>query len=399
MCADLVVVGGGPIGCWTAIQKKKRNPDLKIVIYETRPEYIRDHMMSIRRSSLKTYAAHTGDPAEKNFYARIASAHNSAADPDPGAELKKVTYIRSLNFENILKDQCAALGIAFCYERIDSPEDAMRRHPECGTFFAADGRHSVIRKKLFGSDESCLNERAVFHSIDVTYEVEGQARYLKEPTYDKMDMIVIETIGREVNGKTKVGLRFLVDKEMYAKMPPATFKEPLCGMDVTRSPIWLSLGAYRRLRAQHTGEKIIQDTEKAVKIMLSRYACKSFATMVECDGRKAAWFLVGDSAMGMPFYRSVNGGLLLGSMLARLTASDRIGPETQVHLYNNAVRPFRLTSEFGRVALKTSGIDLYKNGIRPVFAGVAVLGLGILLSPFILGVGLYMKINPKARVM
>lgn len=394
MTADVVIVGGGPVGCWTALEIKKRNPALHVQVYERYEEYQRDHMLSIRSSSLTRHGKRAGDALEATLYKQIADAHSSAAAPADLAELPAVTHIRTLDFERILKDQCAQRGVNFTYERIESPEDAMARHPECRLFVAADGARSAMRTALLGDDG--VARKDILYSVDVKYTAQGQARYLRKPTYNTMDMLVVETVGRAQDGQSDVALRFLVDKQTYDSIPEATFKAPLSSKTV--GPFEKQIDKFQKLRAIDAGEIKIPGSERITKISLSQYASKKFAVTVGDETRRAGWFFVGDAAMGLPFYRSINSGLAQGARLGAIIAGADRSPTFKAGLYN-ASRPLKLADEFGRVALKTAGLNAYRHGVRPALRGLKIVGLGIVIVPVIAVVGLYMLINPRARLM
>ena len=44
---ELVCIGGGPVGIWTAIQIKKRKPQTDITIYERFETYQRSHVLHL----------------------------------------------------------------------------------------------------------------------------------------------------------------------------------------------------------------------------------------------------------------------------------------------------------------------------------------------------------------
>jgi hypothetical protein len=308
--------------------------------------------------------------------------------------LRNVTYIRTLDFEGILKDQCAKRGVGFSYKKIETPQDAMDLHPECSVFIAADGAHSAMRKALLGEND--VVQKDMLPSIDVKYEALGKAQYMHTPTYDKMDMIVIESIGKEEKGRSQVALRFLVDDDTYDRMPAATFKNPIpleqageFGGEVRH---------FQDLRAENTGEMRVDGTEKITKIKLSQYASRQFAVQKQEGTRRAGWFFVGDAAMGMPFYRSINSGLKLGAQLAAIVSHKELPLGIKTGLYS-AIRPFKLAREFGAVAMRLSGIRAYKGIVRPILRVCAGAGFAVIAIPAILALGVYSKINPKARLM
>jgi hypothetical protein len=435
MCADVVIVGGGPVGCWTAIQIKNQNPELEVCIYERYANYRRDNKLSIDRASFESHRKVMGDALEAQLFKDIASANNSAAHLEDSKGLRPVTHISTQDLERILKDHCEKRGIAFAVKAMETPEQVMELHPECQIFVGADGAHSKMRKGLLGEDD--LYKKDLLHSLDVTYRVKGQAKYLAEPTYDKMDMIVVETVGREQNGETIVGLRFLVNQESFTKFPEATFKKPVFMDDYStyqgegRSrkvapgdveglarkqravdifnemneeeirQVTLfreDLRKFQDIRKNFAGEELIEASETVTKIKLSQYASKKFAMTVDNQSRRAGWFLVGDAAMGVPFYRSVNIGLKMGSQLGAVIGGNDFSTDVKAKLYN-AIRPLKLASEFGLVAAKLGGINAYKTAVRPALRVLGAIGLGVVAVPLFVGIVLYSKINPRARIM
>lgn len=50
----VVVVGGGPVGLWTASQLKLSTPHLNVVILEKRDTYVREHTLKLDIKYMKT---------------------------------------------------------------------------------------------------------------------------------------------------------------------------------------------------------------------------------------------------------------------------------------------------------------------------------------------------------
>ena len=203
-------------------------------------------------------------------------------------------------------------------------------------------------------------------------------------------MIVVETIGKEKDGQSDVALRFLVDKQTYDSIPAATFKEPLKMSGVffnangSISPTPNTIGnfeteirRFQNIRSAHAGEIRIPDSESVTKITLSQYASKRFSVMAETNPQKrAGWFLAGDSAMGMPFYRSINAGLIMGAELARLVADPSKSADIKSNLYE-ATRQSTIQKEFSAVARRTKGIEAYQKYYRPAIRTVKWTGIGV----------------------
>lgn len=401
MNIDIAVVGGGPIGCWTALQIKKRDPDARIAIYERRPVYQRDHVLSIAKESLFQWSKNDEDNAaflEAIFNAQytcsIAWGLNNGAKKEEvtlanrphnrfsyWAALPPVLDIRAVDFENILKEECKRVGIDFIYQGIKTPEEIMDRHPECTKFIDATGANSKLRLALLGQD--CLIQRDIFPSLDFNYASHGQARYLRVNTYDKLGHVYAENIGLEDNGKSSVNIRMIVSKKDYDTLPKATFKDPLVLTPdsaewdlLVRSRIYgrtLKQDFYdlQALRHQHANENPTDASVKMTKVYLSKYRAKKFAIEVEHDGKRCSWFLVGDSPMGMPFYRSVNSGIIMGAQLAYLLTTPLVPDSQKTNVYNYYTRPWRIAREWAQTSKTELRIMAYKDVFRPALHHIA----------------------------
>jgi 2-polyprenyl-6-methoxyphenol hydroxylase-like FAD-dependent oxidoreductase len=64
---NIVIVGGGPVGLWTAIQLKRRRPDLEIRIYERYETYQRSHVLRLEHLSMLLYGKNSRAPGEQAF--------------------------------------------------------------------------------------------------------------------------------------------------------------------------------------------------------------------------------------------------------------------------------------------------------------------------------------------
>jgi len=399
---EIVIVGAGPIGCWTALQAKWRNPDLKITCYERFRQYQRDHIMTIQRKSIVSWCANgagKGDFLKRLFGAQATCSElcgsRAKLNPSVNAGLPRLLDIRTIDFERIVKSECEAAGVEFIYRKIDTPHEVMDAHPACLHFVAADGANSKMREALWG--KGCLFRYDVLPSLDFKYTAKGQPGYLLKSTFDRLAHVGLENINLQgPDGCSDVNLRFVVSRGDYDAIPPATFKEPL--IVAPDSPFWQRMGKKRlyggrtfkddfygflEMRRQFAGERRVGSPIRMTKIYLSRYAAPEFARTVGGGGRARTWFLVGDAAMGMPFYRSINSGLILGAQLGLLLATT-MSPGRKSSIYNRIVRPARIASEWRRTKYLECKAHALLKVIRPIlFNAARIPGLRIpVVAPF-----------------
>jgi len=401
--AEIVIVGGGPIGCWTALQIRKRIPGARITVYERKKVYERDHILSIRKSSFFQWSKNT--PKNAAFLSAIFNAQatfNIASGLHDGGpkirvdlrdvpnsifaywrRLPRILDIRTIDFERIVKEECQNSDVTFVYRDMKTPDEVMDLHPACTRFIAADGARSKMRTALWDG-ENGMWRRDIFPSVDFNYTSHGQARYLRVNTYDKLGHVYAENIGIAKDGLSVVNLRLIVSPGEYAAIPPADFRRPLIVTPDLEfwnhtgvSPIYgrtLKQDFYDliRLRARHANENITGNNIRITKIYLSQYRARGgFARSVERNGRRVDWFLVGDAAMGMPFYRSINSGLILASQLAYLLATPWVGQAFKAGVYNYYTRPFRVLREAANVRRTELRVRLYTGVIRPLLYKIA----------------------------
>ena len=357
MCADIVIVGGGPVGLWTAIQIKKRRPNLDVQVYERFEEYQRTHVLRLQKSSMLFYSKGKVEPPEEAFFKEITGKRLSKSR----AAFQKASglvMIRTHDLEKALKNYAGAMGVKLAYEKIEDPESLMAKHPECKRFIAADGAHSRMREAILGED--AVDEYPLQHVVEIKYQAEGRAGKLGALTEalkvnKSMSSMAFEYVGREKDGTTPVTVRFFIDKATYDALPQASFKDPLTPDD-PRLPAQLAkdISTYMNARKVNAGEKYQEGSAKLSKLTLSMYAAKKFAVSMD-DGK--AWFFVGDAALGVPYFRALNSGLIIGSQLALILTRD-VPNKLKVHSYNG-MRPLDISWEFAAAQMKDSGIQAY----------------------------------------
>lgn len=356
---DVVIVGAGPVGLWTAIQILQRRPDLKVRLYERHTEYQRSHVLRLETLSTVLYSKSSGNPRKDQFYKEIFG--KSLSSIFMRAATGSV-FIRTNDLEQALKSYAQDLGAKIEYSRIESPEAVMALHPDCKTFIAADGAKSPMRVALMGPDDEAIKTTPLQYITEVKYRSHDRAGRLdlaeQYKTQKLLSHLAFEYVGREKEGYTPVSLRFFLNKATYDAIPDATFAKPLAINDTALESavpeLTTDIHRYMKSRELCANENYDEGSAKLTKLTLSAYIANRWATKHE--GRN--WYLVGDAAMGVPYFRALNSGFFVGSQLGNLVTRNWLSDANRRHLYN-AVRPLDKMWEFTGALGKNSGLKMY----------------------------------------
>jgi len=295
---DFIFVGAGPVGLWTGIQLKIRQPDADILFIERHEVYKRNHTLRINKSS---YAGRVVDPELEKLVKELNG------------------HVRNSYLENRLLGLAKEIGIRINYKKVTGVSELISEFPDTQFIIGSDGSHSMVRKSIVG--ETLGFQRDLKYIVDIKYEVKGQAMrasYLNEyPTTKIMNHLATEYVGRSMDGVTPVTLRLFVDRDTFMSLSGSTFANPyILGPDRNKIPKALdeSIKIWMNMKAVIYGEKRVEGSEKVLPIRLQAYNSSSFVKSFPEENRSFA--LVGDAAFGVPFFRSLNNGLLFGSQLA-----------------------------------------------------------------------------------
>ena len=353
---EAVIVGGGPVGLWVACQLKTRQPNCKITVYERHAEYIRSHVLQIHGLSLMMYSKHRkitdhNSPSQTFFKNVIGRTIYSL---DLLLPTEKIT-ISTNELEVALKKYAEDLGVSIVHQKIDSPQIVEDLHPDCEVFIAADGAHSTMRSALFSED--VVERQPLQYVVEVKYEAEGQnkkLRFWKDylPENLQLNHMIVESVGRAKNGSANITLRLFIDLETFNSMPTATFAKPLSMTDNLPKSIKEDIENYLVFRARKAQEKAIETSIKISKLELELYSCKRSG--IVRDG--CAWFLAGDAVMGLPYFRSLNAGMIMGSQLASIISKTN-DLNSMVGLYR-LVKPVDQVVEYMGAYGKNLAINL-----------------------------------------
>lgn len=314
--AKVVVVGAGPVGLWTAIQLLKREPALDVVLLERHEAYARSHVLRLDHWSMLLYGKAALNEREGAFCKEVSGKSFGAVAGAPAKSL----YIRTNDLEAALKAYALDLGARIEYAAIATPTDAMERHPDAAIFVAADGAKSRMREALMPGS---LKSEELQRVVEIKYLARGKGGSMAVAgdhykTAKMMSFMAFEYVGKPRDGVYPVTLRLFVDKACYEGLPEASFKAPLdLASPAVPEALRADVALYMAARGQSCGESAVEGSSKATKLILSSYASDEFSARVG----PAAWFLAGDAAMGVPYFRALNSGMMLSSRLAQILGS------------------------------------------------------------------------------
>lgn len=364
---EIIIVGAGPVGLWTAIQIKKRNPAVLISVYERYEKYQRSHVLRLDHWSMILYSKSKQDDFETLFINEVTGKSTKNMQ----MEFTKSLYIKTNDFELALKNYCKNLGINIIIQKIHSIKEVETLHPHCQHFIASDGAHSLLRQDLLGTDS--LDTKPLQYVVELKFHVPHKTSKSKNLS-DLIGLNIenkfmnFEYVGKFKNNETPLTSRFFLSKELYEKLPEASFKEPLSFKILESIPelheFRENLLKYIEYRKDQYQDQIDLDNIKISKLVLSVYCAKKFAILNE-DNNKC-WFLTGDAAMGVPYFRALNSGMMLSSRLSQIlnTSITSLGHKlkNQAGLYNFH-QPLHTHTEFGIAFGKNIALNSF-NEIR-----------------------------------
>lgn len=196
---DVVIVGGGPVGLWTATQIKILVPASKIIILEKHQTYQRHHNLRLSKISFQCAPKHLIDSLE--------------------------SVVRTSVLEEKLSELASNLGIIKRIQNITTPETLGEMFPSAQVIIGADGAHSKIREILF---EGLSKDETIRHLALFKYEISGEGKQL-DPTTELYPALK-EMKHRLMMEKHQSPVRYLLMKKSIMLCVMLNFQVLLCYM-------------------------------------------------------------------------------------------------------------------------------------------------------------------------
>lgn len=303
---DVVITGAGPSGLWLANQVKIHNPHLNVVVLEKRGTYTREHSVNLKRSSFNGIPDH---PGLKEIVDKF----------------KQKKFVKINLIEQELKTLAAKLDIDVRIQEVVKPMLLSQQFPNAKFFIGADGAHSIVRKEIF--KDNLKFKQNLQYLVEVKYDVLGSSETFNSKELGSAQLnsrtLVTESVSKKNAEKSTVSFRFFVNEDVYQKMKHARFNNPF-KLDTHKhlipAQVLSTIDGWIDKRKNKFGERRVENSERITAIPLEIYATKTFLKEGVKPG--TTWGLIGDAAMGFPFFRSMNTSFLSGTLLARAIANS-----------------------------------------------------------------------------
>ncbi|MDF2577340.1 MAG: hypothetical protein K0S74_824 [Chlamydiales bacterium] len=122
---NIVMVGAGPVGLWTALQVKLANPKINIKIFEKHVQFERSHLLRIENNSLEEILYQKSDPKQTTIVQRIFDNIHAKGLQQ---EQQKHILIRTNELESVLREEVLALGIEIEYNTVVLTTDEFKEY-------------------------------------------------------------------------------------------------------------------------------------------------------------------------------------------------------------------------------------------------------------------------------
>jgi hypothetical protein len=293
---DAVFVGAGPVGLYTAVQLKLNHPRAEILMFEKSRERKGTPLMYVEPHLFRDMSFEFEGP------------------------------ILELELEERLLEFALNLGIKIEYREVKSMEEISKEFPDVKAVVGSGGSGSASQDRLF--PEETLDTQDFGYVADVNYKTLTKTRELSLwreafPLLANVNHIVLEHVDQtSFDGKTSVLMRVFISKEEFDNLIQArvSFKDPVLWMDVDAEmlhsqDLYETISTWLKTRHRLAEEQVDRTT---IKIAVARLAVNSPRVHVLKDG--IHFFLVGDAAFGLPYFRNLKNGFESGNMLAKVLA-------------------------------------------------------------------------------
>lgn len=308
--ADVVIIGGGPIGLAHAWGIKQLNPALKVVVYEKYEEYQRRHTLIMQPKCLEA----------------LMVATNTVDNPDLDALLRQIEddpNIRTNALEHIFKKVSKDLGVEIINQEIETDtlnSQLFTENPNVRLVIGADGTHSIISQSLFPEGNQIKHEFDFV--LQLRFDIDGEYQPKTKETiafYQNMlrqGLVANEYVGHFKDGKTPVTMQVMISKQDFARLQAATSKNPIFlfkddsdpRKTVDHGKIGTFIQSYLKQTISNLEDQSVKIEQETIRISVNE-APATHANQIFNYHNETPVILVGDAGLGLSYFKGLNAGL------------------------------------------------------------------------------------------
>jgi 2-polyprenyl-6-methoxyphenol hydroxylase-like FAD-dependent oxidoreductase len=339
--ADVVFCGAGPTGLFCAIQAKLRNPSLNIAMLEKNCEYKRKFTLQLTSNAFEGM----------KHDARLDGMLTKLLAVPSFSKFSGKKHVSLVELENGLKEVAKEKGISILHRQVNEEvlEHLQEDFPRARIFIGSDGSHSIVREIIF-REAKVENRKPLQHLLQAKFSVDSNRKLgylLQDRARSSAKTYCQEHVGAKSTpeGDNLVTVNFFCTQKEYDafKKGGYSFANPLhmsCkskgkeeeGIREAKNRVaeWLKCRA-----KTYPDEKITSEVQLTIT-ELSSYSAKKVVSCKLLHGRLSIWTLVGDAALGVPFFRSLHSGFQCAAKLGKAIARSELGERV-----NPLVEPFK----------------------------------------------------------
>lgn len=376
------MLGAGPVATWTAVHTKARNPDADIEMYEKRTEYARNHTINIDDScfkSMDTFNHPVINPCLKQLRDKIRSNNGKIGCKEFETELKSIALAAGIKVH--AGDEFEAIAIS-------GDKLWLKGGPggpvgiDYDVLVCADGAHSKARKAMAkmadtpdgeeatinfshlpredDNSEFARNEKMQYR-VRVKYKVEGEARRLSRTwrdffryayaSFKLMFSPVSEQISAaDSNNQREVTVDFFISEEEYNSLAGYNLKTAANLETAGVAPSLIKkIKQWQEIKSHCRGEVQIAGSEEITPYYLSFFHARKVQLVT---ASKKLILLAGDAKTALPYWRSLNNGLVTEAELAKHLASATHENLPEVGKAHESYANKRAWMEIGKAKVK-----------------------------------------------
>eukprot|EP01124_Arcella_intermedia_P024491 TRINITY_DN4139_c0_g1_i1.p1 TRINITY_DN4139_c0_g1~~TRINITY_DN4139_c0_g1_i1.p1 ORF type:complete len:723 (-),score=137.05 TRINITY_DN4139_c0_g1_i1:14-1858(-) len=313
---QIVVVGAGPVGLWTAIQIKSLHPLTRVSCFERRTEYARTHALRIDDYAFDDIIS----PDLKKFTESLQIFRKNGA-----------LRIRTTELEDRLRQLAHAISVEMIFEEVEGLEWVLERYKKIDAIVVADGARSRCRRSAFPEGEY-LKSRKLGSLLQVKFDAFGEIQkssgtlqtFLSNLPASKQFFNILPAKYDETENVTPITLFSLLNDEIFGELEAlATSGKPCQSIEELEQnlqprSVQVAKDIAFVLNKQFP-DGIKQESVKISVIPASYHVIRSPTCLYQGN----LVLFAGDAAMGLSLEKGLNYGWNIATKLANFIAFSK----------------------------------------------------------------------------